>query len=162
MSGVTTTSARIGQVIDKRYLVRTEVGRGEFGVVFRVSDLDNQGEQYALKTLRSAQAGDATQIQRMGGQTSPMGGITFVSGLSEFPWDGEGVPTLLRKAWTAAAMARAKGPFNLDLYDEDEARAFLKEHTGIREEITVHLELLGSLELASFSESLPPIQPEER
>jgi len=69
MSGITTTSARIGQVIDKRYLVRTEVGRGEFGVVFRVSDLDNQGEQYALKTLRSAQAGDATQVQRIARET---------------------------------------------------------------------------------------------
>jgi GGDEF domain-containing protein len=127
--------------------------RNHFGLLFLDAAKEN-----VLPALQRV----ATQIEQMGGQTSPMRGITFVSGLSEFPWDGEGVPTLLRKAWTAAAMARVKGPFNLDLYDEEEARAFLQEHTGIREEITVHLELLGSLELASFTEPLPPIHPEER
>ncbi len=104
----------------------------------------------------------ADQIRLMKSNSSTAAVITFVAGLAEFPWDGERVPVLLRKAWTAAAMARAQGSFHLDLYEDEKARSFLQEHTGVREEITVHLELLGSLEQASFTETLPPSQPEER
>jgi len=104
----------------------------------------------------------ATQMQMMNGNSSRTAMMTFVAGLAEFPWDGERVPILLRKAWTATAMARVQGSFHLGLYEDEEARGFLQEHTGIREEITTHLELLGSLEQASFTETLPPILPEER
>ena len=127
--------------------------RNHFGILFLDAAKEN-----VLPALERV----AAQIQIMGKDKSPTPGITFVSGLAEFPWDGEGVPTLLRKAWTAVAIARAQGPFNLGLYDEAEAQQFLQENTDIREEITVHLELLESLELATFTESLSPTQPEER
>ncbi len=127
--------------------------RNHFGLLFLDASKEN-----VLPALERV----AAQTQRMGGDRLPTTGITFVSGLAEFPWDGEGVSTLLRKAWTAAVIARSKGPFNLDLYDDEEARRFLQKNTDIREEITVHLELLGSLELATFTETLPPTQPEER
>lgn len=127
--------------------------RNHFGLLFLDAAKEN-----VLPALERV----AAQIQIMGKDKTPTPGITFVSGLAEFPWDGEGVPTLLRKAWSATAIARAQGPFNLGLYDEAEARQFLQENTDIREEITVHLELLESLELATFTESLSPTQPEER
>ncbi len=127
--------------------------RNHFGLLF----LDA-----AKKNVLPALERVATQIRSMAGTSQTSTGLTFVSGLSEFPWDGEAVPSLLRKAWTATAMARDEGSFNLNLYNEDNAREFLRENTGIREEITVHLELLGSLELASFTETIPPIQSEGR
>lgn len=80
--------------------------------------------------------------------------INFVAGLAEFPWDGEGVPTLLRRAWTASAIARSRGPFSMELYEHEGAQLFLSNNTDVREEITVHMELLGSLELTRGTSAL--------
>jgi GGDEF domain-containing protein len=103
----------------------------------------------------------AIQIGKMNDTSTSSAELTFVAGLAEFPWDGEKVSNILRKAWTATAMARTRGPFSIDLYDEEAALGFLQKNTGVREEITVHLELLGSLEQASFTERMPAVKPEE-
>ncbi len=103
-----------------------------------------------------------TRLQQVVGGAAMAPRISFVAGLSEFPWDGEGVPTILRRARTASTMAREEGPFTVNLYDHDQAEAFLKEHPEMGREVDIHLELLGSLVLPATAGSIPPATPEER
>jgi len=88
--------------------------------------------------------------------------ISFAAGLSEFPWDGEGVPTLLRRAWSATVIARAKGRFTVEMYDTESAEEFMRGNKEARHEVDVHLELLGNLVLPASAEFFPPSTPEER
>jgi len=104
----------------------------------------------------------SNQIQRVVGGTAMAPRINFVAGLAEFPWDGEGVPTLMRKTWTATALARSRGAYVLEPYNHEEAQSFLKRHDNIREEISVYLELLGDLELSDAKMAPSPSPPEER
>ena len=127
--------------------------RSHFGVLFL--DAAKSKVMPALERI-------STQIQRVVGGSVVAPRIEFVAGLAEFPWDGEGVSTLLRKTWIASAMARSKGSFVLQHYDHDEAQAFLKRHEEVREEISVHMELLGELELAESTITSSPSPPEER
>lgn len=127
--------------------------RNHFGVLF----LD-AAKTKVLPALERV----ANQIQRMVGGTALAPRINFVAGLAEYPWDGEGVPTLLRKTWTATAMARSKGNYALEPYDHESARSFLKRHEEIREEVSVYLELLGDLELSGTTITPSPSPPEER
>jgi GGDEF domain-containing protein len=127
--------------------------RSHFGVLFL--DAAKSKVMPALERI-------STQIQRVVGGSALAPRINFVAGLAEFPWDGESVPTLMRKTWTAAAVARSKGTYVLQPYDHDEAQAFLKRHEEVREEISVHLELLGDLELADVTATPSASPPEER
>jgi len=114
--------------------------RNHFGILFL--DAAKMKVMPALERI-------ASQIQRVVGGVAMAPRISFTAGLSEFPWDGEGVPALMRRAWTATAMARNQGPFTVAVYEHEEARVFLDAHQEIREEITVHMELLGTLDLPS-------------
>lgn len=127
--------------------------RNHFGVLFL--DAAKSKVMPALERI-------STQIQRIVGGLALEPRINFVAGLAEFPWDGEEVLTLLRKTWTAVAMAHSKGAYVLQLYDHDEAQTFLKSHEEVREEISVRLELLGELELADVTITPSPSPPEER
>lgn len=127
--------------------------RNHFGILF----LDAAKEK-VLPALERI----ASRMQKIVGGASVAPSMSFAAGLAEFPWDGEGVPTLLRRAWTASAIARTKGPFTLELFDQDIAQPFLANNTDIREEITVNLELLGGLDLSLAPETLPPMIPEVR
>lgn len=131
----------------------TRLDRAHFGVLF----LD------APKTkVVPAMERIGTRLQQVVGGAAMAPRISFVAGLSEFPWDGEGVPTILRRAWTASVMARQEGPFTVNLYEHDRARGFLEENEALGREVDVHLELLGSLVLPASAGSIPPASPEER
>ena len=127
--------------------------RSHFGVLFL--DAAKSKVMPALERI-------STQVQRIVGGSAQEPQIKFIAGLAEFPWDGERVSTLLRKAWTAAAIANSKGAYVLQPYDHDEAQAFLRKHEDVMDEISVHLELLGKLELADATSTASPSPPEER
>ena len=59
-----TTSTRVGTILDERYLIRTEIGTGNFGVVFRGRDLDDERD-VAIKTLQSKAASVPELVQRI-------------------------------------------------------------------------------------------------
>ena len=103
-----------------------------------------------------------TKIQQVVGGAAMAPRISFSAGLSEFPWDGEGVPTLLRRAWTATVIARAKGSFIVEMFDTEMAEEFMRGDEDARHEVDVHLELLGNLVLPPSGELFPPSLPEER
>ncbi len=125
--------------------------RSHFGVLFL--DAAKSKVMPALERI-------STQIQRVVGGSALEPRINFVAGLAEFPWDGEEVATLLRKTWTAAALAHSKGAYALEPYDHDKAQTFLKKHEEVREEISVRMELLGDLELTDVTIT-PSSSPEE-
>jgi len=104
----------------------------------------------------------SNQIQRVVGGAAMAPRIVFVAGLAEFPWDGEGVPALLRRTWTATAMARSSGAYSLELFDHEAAQSFLTRHPESSEEISVYMELLGDLELSSTIMVPPPSLSDER
>ena len=104
----------------------------------------------------------ATKTQEVVGGAAMAPRISFAAGLSEFPWDGEGVPTLLRRAWSATVIARAKGRFTVEMYDTESAEEFMRGNKEARHEVDVHLELLGNLVLPASAEFFPPSTPEER
>lgn len=104
----------------------------------------------------------ATRLQQVVGGAAMAPRISFVSGLSEFPWDGESVPALLRRAWSATLAARAKGRFTIELFDHETVEDFLRDNEEARHEVDVHLELLGNLVLPPSAELFPPSMTEER
>ena len=104
----------------------------------------------------------ASRLQQVVGGAAMAPRVSFAGGLSEFPWDGEGVTTLLRRAWSATALARSKGQFVVELYDHDAAEAFMRDNKAARHEVDVHLELLGNLVLPATAEFFPPSSTEER
>jgi GGDEF domain-containing protein len=127
--------------------------RNHFGILF----LDAAKEKVLPAVNRIA-----SRLQQVVGGAAMAPRVSFAGGLSEFPWDGESVPTLLRRAWSAAALARSKGHFTVEMYDQDAAEAFMREEEGARNEIDVHLELLGNLVLPASAEFFPPSSMEER
>ncbi|MFO7768029.1 MAG: hypothetical protein R6W82_03610 [bacterium] len=131
----------------------TRLDRSHFGVLFL--DAPKAKVVPAMERIGS-------RLQQVVGGAAMAPRISFVAGLSEFPWDGEGVPTILRRAWTASIMARVEGPFTVTLYDHEEAREFLDRNEELGMEMDVHLELLGNLVLPASAGSIPPVSPEER
>ncbi len=127
--------------------------RNHFGILFL--DAAKAKVLPALERISS-------QIQRVVGGAAMAPRIIFVAGLAEFPWDGETVPTLLRRTWTATAMARSSGAYSLELYDHETAQSFLARHPEASEEISVYMELLGDLELPSTFMVPPPSLSDER
>ncbi len=127
--------------------------RNHFGVLFLAA---------AKAKVLPAMNRIATTTQQVVGGAAMAPRISFSAGLSEFPWDGEGVPTLLRRAWSAAVIARAKGRFTVEMFDTESAEEFMRNNKGARHEVDVHLELLGGLVLPASAESFPPSMPEER
>ncbi len=127
--------------------------RNHFGILFL--DAAKAKVLPALERISS-------QIQRVVGGAAMAPRIIFVAGLAEFPWDGEAVPTLLRRTWTATAMARSSGAYSLELYDHETAQSFLARHPEASEEISVYMELLGDLELPSTFMVPPPSLSDER
>jgi serine/threonine-protein kinase len=60
MKRTTQTAARLGTVLDGRYLIISQIGEGAFGVVYRARELET-GQDVAIKTLRTA----AAQVQEL-------------------------------------------------------------------------------------------------
>ena len=131
----------------------SRLDRNHFGVLF----LD-AAKAKVLPALNRI----ATRLQQVVGGAAMAPRISFSAGLCEFPWDGEGVPTLLRRSWTANSIARARGRFTVEVYDTETAEAFLKANPEARSEIDVHLELLGNLTLPPSAEFFPPAGTEDR
>jgi|GEM_PF-2508761 len=129
------------------------IDRNHFGILFL--------DAAKMKVLPAMER-IASQIQRVVGGAAMAPRISFTAGLSEFPWDGEGVPTLIRRAWTANAMARSSGPFTIATYESETAQAYLDDNEAIREEITVHMELLGTLDLPATTGESSGGEPAER
>jgi GGDEF domain-containing protein len=102
------------------------------------------------------------RLQQVVGGAAMAPRIAFVAGLAEFPWDGEGVPTLLRRAYASALVARMQGPFTLELYEHERVEGLLGSHPEVRSELEVYLDLLGGLILPASTEAFPPSAPEER
>jgi GGDEF domain-containing protein len=127
--------------------------RNHFGILF----LDAAKEKVLPAVNRIA-----SRLQQVVGGAAMAPRVSFAGGLSEFPWDGEGVPTLLRRAWSAAALARSKGQFVVEMYDHDAAEEFMRHNEAFRNEVDVHLELLGNLVLPPSAEFFPPSSTEDR
>jgi GGDEF domain-containing protein len=131
----------------------SRLGRNHFGLIF----------------LDASKARVAPAIERMGTRlTRVVGGaimaprIGFVAGLAEFPWDGEGGTGDHAASLDGHAHGASARSFTVELYQHDQAEQYLAQHQEVREEIEVHLELLGRLELPEATGANLSPGPSER
>ncbi len=127
--------------------------RNHFGVLFL--DASKTKVLPALERI-------GNRLQQVVGGAAMAPRIAFVAGLSEFPWDGEAVPTLLRRAYASAMLARLQGPFTNEQYDHERMEGLLGAHPDLRAELDVYLDLLGELVLPISAGTFPPSATEER
>src|SRR5436305_11707199 len=85
----------IGSVIRERYVVESLLGKGGFGVVYRVSDLRVKGNQYALKEVFEPHRKDRTRKDK-----------------NRFTFDGDVLKRLDRRA-----LPRVYRAFEDDVHD---------------------------------------------